>query len=54
MTYSIVARDAETGELGVAVQSRAFNTGAAHDYTPPGGTGVGVRTLVGLCEDLAR
>ena len=27
MTYSIVARDAETGELGVAVQSRAFRTG---------------------------
>jgi leucyl aminopeptidase len=31
----------------------AFNTGAAHDYTPSGGTGVGVRTLIGLCEDLA-
>jgi leucyl aminopeptidase len=30
----------------------AFNTGAAHDYTPSGGTGVGLRTLVGLCEDL--
>src|SRR5262245_54045082 len=29
MTYSIVARDEGTGELGVAVQSRAFNTGAA-------------------------
>jgi uncharacterized Ntn-hydrolase superfamily protein len=29
VTYSIVARDAETGELGVAVQSQAFNTGAA-------------------------
>ena len=28
MTYSIVARDPKTGELGVAVQSRAFNTGA--------------------------
>ncbi len=27
MTYSIVARDPETGELGVAVQSRAFATG---------------------------
>jgi leucyl aminopeptidase len=32
----------------------AFNTGSAHDYTPPGGTGTGVRTLIGLCEDLAR
>lgn len=32
----------------------AFNTGAGHGYTPAGGTGVGVRTLVALCEDLAR
>jgi uncharacterized Ntn-hydrolase superfamily protein len=29
VTYSIVARDAATGELGVAVQSRAFRTGGA-------------------------
>ena len=28
MTYSLVARDPETGELGVAVQSRSFGTGA--------------------------
>jgi uncharacterized Ntn-hydrolase superfamily protein len=28
MTYSLIARDEETGELGVAVQSRAFRTGA--------------------------
>lgn len=27
MTYSIVGRDGTSGELGVAVQSRAFNTG---------------------------
>jgi uncharacterized Ntn-hydrolase superfamily protein len=39
MTYSIVARDPETGELGVAVQSRAFNTGA---IVPWGEPGVGV------------
>ena len=39
MTYSIVARDPETGELGVAVQSRAFNTGAV---VPWGAPGVGV------------
>jgi uncharacterized Ntn-hydrolase superfamily protein len=39
MTYSIVGRDAETGELGVAVQSRAFNTGAA---VPWGAPGIGV------------
>jgi uncharacterized Ntn-hydrolase superfamily protein len=36
MTYSIVARDAETGELGVAVQSRAFNTGAVVPWGTPG------------------
>jgi len=29
MTYSIVARDPSSGELGVAVQSRRFGTGAA-------------------------
>jgi uncharacterized Ntn-hydrolase superfamily protein len=28
MTYSIVARDAQNGELGVGVQSRAFRTGS--------------------------
>ena len=36
MTYSIVARDRETGELGVAVQSRAFNTGAIVPWAAPG------------------
>ena len=36
MTYSIVARDPETGELGVAVQSRAFNTGAVVPWAAPG------------------
>jgi uncharacterized Ntn-hydrolase superfamily protein len=39
MTYSIVARDKETGALGVAVQSRAFNTAA---LVPWGSPGVGV------------
>jgi uncharacterized Ntn-hydrolase superfamily protein len=39
MTYSIVARDPSTGKLGVGVQSRAFNTGAA---VPWGAPGVGV------------
>jgi uncharacterized Ntn-hydrolase superfamily protein len=39
MTYSIVARDPATGQLGVAVQSRAFNTGAV---VPWGAPGVGV------------
>ena len=31
----------------------AFNSGAAHGYTPAGGTGVGVRTMIGLCEELS-
>jgi uncharacterized Ntn-hydrolase superfamily protein len=36
MTYSIVARDHESGELGVGVQSRAFNTGASCAWATPG------------------
>jgi uncharacterized Ntn-hydrolase superfamily protein len=36
VTYSIVARDSATGELGVAVQSQAFNTGAAVPWARPG------------------
>ena len=36
MTYSIVARDPSSGDLGVAVQSQAFNTGAAVPWARPG------------------
>jgi uncharacterized Ntn-hydrolase superfamily protein len=36
VTYSIVARDAETGELGVAVQSRAFRAGSGVGWALPG------------------
>jgi uncharacterized Ntn-hydrolase superfamily protein len=36
VTYSIVGRDAETGELGVAVQSQAFNSGAVVPWAWPG------------------
>ena len=36
MTYSIVAWDPEASELGVAVQSCAFNTGAACAWALPG------------------
>ena len=36
MTYSIIGRDPGTGELGVAVQSQAFNTGAAVPWARPG------------------
>jgi uncharacterized Ntn-hydrolase superfamily protein len=36
VTYSIVARDAATGELGVAVQSRAFRAGGGVGWALPG------------------
>jgi uncharacterized Ntn-hydrolase superfamily protein len=36
VTYSIVARDAETGDVGVAVQSRSFNAGAVVPWVEPG------------------
>ncbi|MDH3417751.1 MAG: DUF1028 domain-containing protein, partial [Gammaproteobacteria bacterium] len=35
-TYSIVARDAETGELGVAVQSHWFSVGSMVSWAEPG------------------
>lgn len=36
MTYSIVARHAESGELGVGIQSRAFRSGAVVPWAMPG------------------
>ena len=36
MTYSIVARDPETGEMGVATQSQAFAVGSSVPYALPG------------------
>jgi uncharacterized Ntn-hydrolase superfamily protein len=36
MTYSIVARDPETGELGVAVQSHFFSVGSICPWVEPG------------------
>lgn len=36
MTYSIVARDPETGRLGVAVQSRHFGVGPVVPWAEPG------------------
>ncbi len=35
------------------IATPAFNTGTAYGYTPVGGTGVSVRTLVTLVEDIA-
>lgn len=45
MTYSIVGRDAETGELGVGVQSQAFNTGAAVPWARPGAGAVATQSF---------
>src|SRR5438093_11483703 len=36
MTYSIVARDPETGQLGVACQSHFFAPGASVTWAEPG------------------
>ena len=36
MTYSLVARDPDTGELGVAVQSRSFRTGSVVPWAAAG------------------
>jgi uncharacterized Ntn-hydrolase superfamily protein len=36
MTYSIVARDPETGQLGVAVQSHWFSVGSVVTWAEPG------------------
>ena len=36
VTFSIVARDPDTGEIGVAVQTRWFNVGAAVPWAEPG------------------
>jgi len=36
VTYSLVARDSATGELGVAVQSRSFGTGAVVPWAKAG------------------
>jgi uncharacterized Ntn-hydrolase superfamily protein len=36
LTYSIVAQDRESGELGVGIQSRAFRSGAVVPWALPG------------------
>lgn len=36
MTYSIVARDRDTGEMGVATQSQAFAVGSSVPFALPG------------------
>ena len=45
-TYSIVARDAETGELGVAVQSHWFSVGSIVIWAEPGVGAVATQSFV--------
>ncbi len=45
-TYSIVARDAATGELGVAVQSHWFGVGAVVTWARPGVGAVATQSVV--------
>jgi uncharacterized Ntn-hydrolase superfamily protein len=46
MTYSIVALDRATGELGVAVQTRWFNVGAICPWVEPGVGAVATQSFV--------
>lgn len=45
-TYSVVARDAETGDLGVAVQSHWFNVGRIVPWAQAGVGAVATQSLV--------
>ena len=45
-TYSIVARDAETGQLGVAVQSHWFSVGSIVSWAEPGIGAVATQSFV--------
>jgi uncharacterized Ntn-hydrolase superfamily protein len=45
-TYSIVARDPATGEIGVAVQSHAFSVGSIVTWAEPGVGAVATQSLV--------
>ena len=46
MTYSIVARDPETGRLGVAVQSRYFGVGSTVPWAEPGVGAIATQSFV--------
>jgi uncharacterized Ntn-hydrolase superfamily protein len=45
MTYSLVARDPETGELGVAVQSHWFSVGSIVTWARPGVGAVATQSI---------
>ncbi len=44
----------ETPWAHLDIAGPSFNSGSAYDYTPAGGTGVGVRTLIALAHALAN
>ena len=46
MTYSIVARDENSGELGVAVQSHYFSVGSLVSWAEPGVGAVATQSVV--------
>jgi uncharacterized Ntn-hydrolase superfamily protein len=46
MTYSIVARDPDTGELGVAVQSHFFAVGSLVSWAEPGAGAIATQSVV--------
>jgi uncharacterized Ntn-hydrolase superfamily protein len=45
MTYSLVARDASTGEMGVAVQSHWFSVGSIVSWAQPGVGAVATQSI---------
>jgi uncharacterized Ntn-hydrolase superfamily protein len=48
VTYSIVARDAESGQIGVAVQSRYFSVGSVVTWAEAGIGAVATQSLVNV------
>lgn len=48
MTFSIVARDPDTGEIGVAVQSKAFSVGTLCAFAKAGVGAVATQSLVNV------
>ncbi|MGJ7441796.1 DUF1028 domain-containing protein [Aquipuribacter sp. MA13-6] len=45
MTYSIIARDPETGQMGVATQSQAFAVGSSVSWAAPGAGVVATQSM---------
>src|SRR3954453_17998158 len=44
-TYSVVARDPDTGDMGVAVQSHWFSVGSIGSWGEPGGGAVATQSI---------